>query len=218
MYKWILLLLIVFCACKKDNLDNGIYSMGYEYCPLIPKREAAFKVDSIYFDGINNRIDTFSYEIKEYLDSFFLDNLSQNVARVVISRRKDSSEIWKALKAIYIKVGTDYYERVEDNVRYLKLSFPLNMEKIWNLNERNTNKANYIFYTALHTPYKNNYLQTDSSVVVESESIHNLFQDFEYKEIYGKHLGLMYLRHINKLTQQNKKTGYQVTYELYHVQ
>lgn len=217
MYKWIWLVLIVFCGCKKDNLDNGTYSMGYDYYPITPKREAVFRVDSIYYDGINNRTDTFTYEIKEYFDSFFLDNLSQNVARVVISCRKDSAQTWQAVKSIYIKIGQDYCERVEDNMRYLKLSFPLSMEKIWNLNERNTNKANYIFYTALHTPYQNNYLQTDSSIIVESESIHNLFQDFEYKEVYGKHIGLMYLRYLNKLTQQNKKTGYQVTYQLYYV-
>lgn len=219
MSKWLLVFLFIVVACKKDNLDNyNPNQLGKSYAPIFVNSIYFYKVDSIFYNGFNNTIDTFSYEIKESVDSFFMDNLNEPVARIVIATRKSQLDKWFNFKSIYVKNNADYFERMEDNTRYMKLSFPLDLEKVWNANLRNTKKENLVFYTALNAPYKNDYVKTDSSITVEAESIHNPFEDYEYKEVYGKNVGLLYLRRINKFAQLNKKTGFQITYQLYDFQ
>lgn len=172
-------------------------------------------VDSIYHNAFTGKNDSFHYEIKETLDTFFLDNMQDTAARIIISHRANDSSVWTPYKALYIKCNSLYAERVEENIRYIKLSYPLNFEKIWNSNALNTLKENILFYTGINTSVNIGTINYDSSLIVEAEPIHNPFEDFEYKEIYGKNYGLLYLRRSNLFLQQNKKSGIEITYTLY---
>lgn len=212
---------ILFCAftvlvlaCKKDRIDNFVYNGGREYFPLIPGATYEYLVDSINYNDFTQRVDSFQYYVQEKYDSFFSDNLNEPAMRVVINVRNDTTEKWSFSKVIYKKNTTQFAEKVEDNRRYLLMSFPIQEEAYWNLNLRSNQSEFMIFYTGLFQNYNIGLFRNISSVSVEREPLKNAIEEVAYKEVYGKNIGLLFALKVDKRIQLGKLKGYNVKYQL----
>lgn len=211
-----LLLSIGLFSCKKDN--PIVPDMGYNYFPDQLGRFVTYDVDSFYYDDFNERIDSFKFQLKEKIESIYTDNQNRPTIRLE-----------RYIKYRFIKKGTYTYndtlaynlkpwilkdvwtenrtsataEKVEENVRFIKLVFPVKEKQIWNGNIQNTNDEwdyKYGFFDVPRT-IGNNYFDSVLQVTQMEDKLPNLISRQYYIEQYARNVGLVYKQVIDVKSQ-----------------
>ena len=193
--------------------------MGYEYFPDTVGHYVTYRVDSIWTDDAFNRKDTFIFKMKEYTESKFLDNenrWSQRLERFKTDTNldfvfNDISDVWFATRT------AERAEKIEENVRYVKLIFPLAEDEQWNGNAFNTLEdfgIDYKMYN-VHQPFTDTLtgITFDSTVTVLQIDRQPIF-DYRIKvvEVYAKHIGLVYKYYYNVNWQKDGNPPVDVLY------
>ena len=204
----ILVVLSLFSGCKKDAEGVTQSNPIKDWLPFGAKHQWVFDVDSIVFRRDKTLPDTINFQIMELVDTFFDDNAGEMAFRIKMLRRNDTSDYWKFSRMFYAKLGDEVYERVDENIRYLKLSFPPVEGTIWNINSRNNLPPNMVYYQDMYEPYKNEFMAADTSITVVAGEINNFLEQYRYKEIYGKGFGLLYAEKTELLRQSGNWDGY----------
>lgn len=204
---------LLFGGCIKDNTETHYVPKISDYYPLKEGSTWVWNVDSIYFDAFFERIDTFHFQIRERIDTFFQDNLGRPAARIERSKAVDSG-VWVFQEMCYGIVDLDHFEKVESNRRYIKISLPITEEAIWDMNSRNDLSQKLVFYDMTGGPFNGKYLQSDKAISIKTSPIVNKLEEQIYEEVYGRNLGLLFYRKVNKQTVSGKFNGYDVTYQL----
>lgn len=188
---YILFIAFAFSACKKDEYESTQRSFGRGYASTRTGAYNVYKVEEIIYDDFANTVDTFRYKIKELNESVFRDNLDRPALRLVRFRlnTKNQWEIWNSWYAVEDNVS---YERIEENKRYVKLSFPLNDEVIWNTNTYNSENSNFVYYDFINQKYKLDTFIFDSAIAVKSDPVASSLRQRQYNEVYAKNVGLVY--------------------------
>lgn len=202
------LLLVSVFGCKKDSLNTERVETLSGWIRIREGNRWLYKVDSIAFSRNKSVPDTFSFELLEMVDTVYADNINELVARIKIVVRKDSLDFWHFRKMYYAKTTRDYYERVEENLRYLKISFPPANDVLWNLNSRNNLPPAILSYSNLFEPYKGAYIKSDTTLSVVGREISNVLEKYKYLEVYGKGIGLMYRENTEMLNQGGNWDGF----------
>ncbi len=132
-----LLIIVLLFSCKgKVTLDDFELDQGYDYFPLAVGKSITYQVDSIIFDiALEGRVvDTVSFLLKEEIVDTLIDGegrLNYEIHRYVKDRPDES---WK-IKDIWLAVRTESRaERIEENLRYIKMVFPLLADVDWDGN------------------------------------------------------------------------------------
>ncbi|MEO6903090.1 MAG: hypothetical protein ABI315_08050 [Bacteroidia bacterium] len=204
----IFLLLFLFVdvfSCKKDKEIPP--DMGYSYFPEYVGRCIVYDVDSFYYNDFTKHIDTFKYQLKEKYQSAFLDNQNRRTMRVERYVKRYNPKIpytslpW-ILKNVYTANRTaTTAETVEENIRYIKLAFPIKELQSWNGNAQNTfppSNYDYAFFNVPRTVGKINF---DSVLQVNQYDESNLVMKKLYIEKYARHIGLVYKQVIDVQSQ-----------------
>jgi hypothetical protein len=222
MKKCLLFLISValLASCTKENSsDVAPAYYAYEYFPTDSGIVRHYKADSIFWDANNQAaLDTISYEIKEVIAGNYLDNENE-VCQRIERYRKDSNGNWIIWKVISDKRSQFNAERFIDNVRYIKLKFPLNTSDKWNGNALNTLDAQYYQLTDLHQPGSINTLSFDSVCTVLQDDYIDATRQFYGMEKYAARIGMVYRREKNIATIPTQqgiiiKGGYDYTEKL----
>ena len=222
MKKYLLLLISValLASCTKENSsDVAPAYYAYEYFPTDSGIVRYYKADSIFWDANNQAaLDTITYEIKEVIAGNYLDNENE-VCQRIERYRKDSNGNWIIWKVISDKRSQFNAERFIDNVRYIKLKFPLNTSDKWNGNALNTLDAQYYQLTDLHQPESINTLAFDSVCTVLQDDYIDATRQFYGMEKYAARIGMIYRREKNIATIPTQqgiiiKGGYDYTEKL----
>ena len=205
-------LLILFCdlfSCKKDA---AIPDMGYNYYPDKVGTYVVYDVDSFYYNGFNlnavthfAEIDTFKFQVKEKMESVYFDNQNRPTIRLERYKRYyNDSTPYNSLPWILTDVWAENRtattaEKVEENVRYIKLSFPLKENKSWNGNVQNTQDAQEYNYEFIDRPRTYGILHFDSALQVTQMDDHLVNRiAHQYKiEQYARNIGLVYKQYID---------------------
>ena len=171
----------------------------YRYFPLTRGSYVVYNVDSIIHDyaddNTNNPdslIDTFRYEVKEVVDSDFIDGEGDTAWRISRYYREIGTSAWNFTSLWTAKRTAQSAQKVEENIRYVKLSFPVKLNKSWNGNQYNFLPEEDYSIDEMNVPLSLGGLDFDSSVtVLELEDynlIHRIFKQEKY--VYG--IGLAY--------------------------
>lgn len=201
--------------CKKE--DTLVVDLHYEYFPVEKGTWIAYKVDSIAYNDFTQTVDTFLFYVKEIVESEFDDNegrLNQRIERYY----KDSlNGNWLINSAWYSCKLPQRVERVEDNVRYLKMIFPIANNKKWNGNAYNNLPPLEYAYKNVHENYSVSNINLDSTLIITQEDEQTLFTEKISFEVYAKHIGCIYKQHnnISKLANGEIVSGYKYTYEAF---
>jgi hypothetical protein len=209
----VLAVLVVF-GCRKDSLNKDDYESLSDWIKFSKNSRCIYRVDSIAFRRDNPLPDTFSFEYMEIVDTVFFDNVNEPAARLKIVTRKDSLDFWQFRRMYYAKTTEAFYERIEDNIRLLKISFPPAEDVLWNLNSRNNLPPVMLSYQNLYEPYQGEFMKSDTTLTVVGKEINNALEKYKYLEIYGKGIGLMYREKTEMLKQGNNWDGYKRTQKL----
>lgn len=210
-------------SCNKDSMlpEDKVQE---DYFPLRTGQYAVYDVDSVTFDDVTMTSDTVRFQLKEFLDTSFIDNSGNTAYRINRMRRKDDADTWTTMDIWSASLSGNTAEKVEENLRFIKLLFPVEEGKSWNGNAyiSTTGSLSYLagwdyVYADVNTIKHVNGTAYDSTVTVTAQNIENLVQKDLEQEIYAVHFGLIYKisQHVSKQNVVNSwahpEKGYIIT-------
>jgi hypothetical protein len=201
-FAYILLLLLTLAACKKETLDYKLF--GKEYFPLQTGKYIIYSVDSIYFYDVTMTSDTFHYQLMEMVDSTITDafgNVTYVIKRYV---RPDDASDWTLKRIWSAMLYSDRAEKQEENLRFIKLHFPVILNKSWRGNAYipvdsvHIYKPDWVYtYKTMDTTLNLNQQVLDSCIVVQQLNDQNQIEKHIEREMYQKGTGLVYKESIH---------------------
>lgn len=213
---------ILFSACKEKPYQEPSTDYGYEYFPVEVGFWQIYQVKEIIWDDFNSTVDSSYYQTKELIESEIVTPNKDTLYRLECYFRADKSQEWQLKHVYFLRKEKLFVERVEENLTYCKMVFPILEHSAWNeyisidstlfyqthypntgiinANVKNTNA----YVTGYKTPATIGSLSFDKTISIclhEFTSIIN--QDVE-KEQYAENVGMIYqyIAHT-----ENKATG-----------
>lgn len=195
---FLVLLLISFFACKKSEKLDGTLNRDHDYFPLQKGYWIEYEVDSIIHLDTDDRyfLDTsivsYHFYVREVVDSSFTDGMGEEAWYISRFKRTADSLPWTYTSTWTAKLRQASAERVEENQRYVKLSFPFTERSEWNGNAYNQFPEEKYGYDEMYSAVSVGNLQFDSSISVLqndfSSSINRIFKI----EKYAPKVGMIY--------------------------
>lgn len=223
MIKYLFGAIFILCmaACKKDASIQ--VDVGYDYIPGTVGEWVIYDVDSIVYDDFLQTVDTHTYQIREIIESTYLDAQNRETMRIERYRRDSTTGAW-VIKDVWAANKMDTrFEKVEENIRYVKLVFPVSNGKIWNGNVSNVLDLWDYTYLDSNVPKTINGSSFDTCLTVTQKIQDDGLEKFYFEEVYAKGVGMIYKKAIY-LTKQNvlvswesatDKGGYDLTMQVY---
>jgi hypothetical protein len=187
--KLLIVLLIFAFSCKKEEIPP--VNFYYNYFP--EKVGTWVESDVIYIevDEISAFYDTTRYHLREVIESTFIDNQGRPSLRIERYWRTSDTLPWVIKDIWYATRTSTQAEKIEENVRYLKMTFQVNSTKKWNGNVYNTLEENEYEYDQIHEPLLLGSLNFDSTVTVSQRLNYNFIEEDEAYEIYAMNVGMI---------------------------
>lgn len=191
---FIIITSIVLSSCKKSN--NEASKMYYSYFPNEVNSWVEYEGRRIiHVNPLGT--DTNYFYLKEVIAEEFIDNEGRTTLRVE-RFEKDSLHHEYVIKDVwYANLTNTTAEKVEENIRFTKLIFPISGTKTWDGNAFNTLDKWQYEYDSLHNPKSFNNLDFDSTIKVMQIDNINPFQRQVAFEIYANYVGLVRKSYIN---------------------
>jgi hypothetical protein len=215
-----LFLLILISSCKNKK---EVYSPDYQYAyaPMDSGHYVIYDVDSIYYPGNGSGInDTVHYQWMQVIGDTFYDNTNDLNRRMVCYRRADANSPWVFNRQWSCKRTTTNYQLNEDDLRYIKLVFPPQLNESWNGNayippSTNPNDPYYIFQNLLWSYFYQTYDVPDTingmnfakTLTVNEVTDVNVVQTGIRIEEYALNVGMIRQRWTITNTQSGTGTG-----------
>lgn len=181
-------------SCKKD--DPAV-DLGVTYFPDNVGHYVVYEVDSTVYDDFNHDTDIYRYQVKELIQSEFTDNEGRRALRIErwIKNYNDtipySSMPWTLSRVWYAVRTLTQAERVEENIRYIRLVFPVKENTTWNGNAQNTIGEWDYEYENVDEAFHAGNMHFDSTLTVIQKNEINLLEHRYYRERYARHIGLI---------------------------
>ncbi len=202
--------LMLLVACNRNSPDNTIEpSLGKEYYPIKVGSMWEYTVDSIAYDdnGSTQAIDTFAYEYKEQVTDKFIDDLGNETFLISRWFRANDTLNWEQSRNFTTRLIDNRVERVEEDVRLVKLLFPLKSRNSWNGNMYNNRDFQSFRVVSFKVPYVFN-TTTYNSVVIEESNIVNFIEEITRYAHYAEGVGLVQLKYDSLNTQSTGTKGF----------
>jgi hypothetical protein len=183
---YLALLVLVLVSCKKEK--PVVEDFGYEYFPNEIGYWVEYDVTEINHDITS---DTSIYQLREQISAFFFDQQGRKTQRVERFWRTSSADEWVIKDVWHANLTTRTAEKVEENIRFVKLNFPIRTTSKWDGNAFNTQREWLYEYDSLHAPRTISGLYLDSTIKVVQRDNFNLVEYEKAYEIYAKHVGLV---------------------------
>jgi len=217
----------VFVSCTEDDTDDPELNLGYDYFPVQIGTFVEYRADSIWHDQPDPNIegihDTTSYFIREEIESEVLDAQEEPSLRIVRYKRDNPTDDWNLTDVWFAKRTAQNAEKVEENIRYIKLAFPIRESAVWNLNALNAKDEWPAFYDSLFVERQVEGLLFPRTVRVLQRDNKNLIDDELAFEIYAEGVGLIkryerdlttQLNFVNEPIAENIRLGHEFKWEI----
>jgi len=205
------LFLVLISGCSDSTVEDiNTGDFGYDYYPLEVGRSYFYEVDSVIFrQGTGERAlrDSSRTLFREVIVDTLRDNTGALVYRIERYERPDEQSPWQITKVLTASRNATQALRTEDNLRFIKLVFPLRTGKEWDGNRFLSGTVNFEGSTSSVNIFKDwqdyrveavgqpetvagqAYDEVTTVLQTEFESA----TDWRYaKEQYAKGIGLVY--------------------------
>ena len=198
---------IFISSCKKET-DIINFDYGYNYFPDDSGKYIIYKVDSVLYNDFDptHLKRTSSQYLKEIITEQFTDNLGRSAKKIERYVTDSLNHVWRPYNVWYIVKNATNVEEIEDNVRYIKLTFPVSVGNSWRGNKYNLiNHFPFIDLKFTSTNFDWNYTLTevnknytggsiisDSTLAILQVSDSSDVQKVYSVEKYSKNIGLVY--------------------------
>lgn len=197
-------------ACKKEIIPNHNILLGKEYFPITKDHTIEYAIDSIIYNDFNKSTDTFRMQFKDVIGESFYDNEGRESYVVNRYSRQDDTYLWKDLMTFYATKTNFRVEVVENNLRMIKLVFPVKLKTYWSGNiyipAQIDDKLKWLWnwnytYTYINQPFNTGLASFSNTIEVigindstnNPEQFPDAIANKTYsKEVYAKNVGLIY--------------------------
>jgi len=201
---------ITLHSCKKK--DNTPTDPTRNYFPIVLGKYVTYNVDSIYY--YQNTCS--QYEVKSQMKYVITDtftdrnNFTNQLTYIMdVYRRPYDGGFWTPVRVILVNPTTNSINYTQDNVKYVKLMFPIVQNFSWKGNvNAPVNDSDFAYlknwnylYQNVHMSYNTEYLNFDNTVTVmeDNESVNYpavdsgvaAYRTFA-KEVYAYNVGMIY--------------------------
>ncbi len=179
---------ILAIGCKKESGEAT--DLGLSYFPNTIGSWIEYQVDSIWRDDPLGRRDTASYRLREKVVEAYYDpsgRLAYRIHRSVL----DPEGAWVVRDVWTRTVNNTAAEVTEENLRRLKLSFPVREGRAWDLNVYNVEDELEVTHRDIGAPATINGLYFPRTTTVASTVEPNLIDTVIHQERYAEGLGLI---------------------------
>lgn len=177
-------------SCKK-NEETEEYT-GSDYINNQTGYFIIYDVDSIVLNDFTGTRDTFYFQIKEKLESYFTDETGKPALRIERYYRQNPQDNWQIKDVWSSSTSLSAYEKSEENIRFTKLVFPLRSKSRWNGNRMNSLGEQIYEMKEPHVSYKIGSIVFDSTVTVVQANDSSLVNQKSVYEVYARGKGLIY--------------------------
>ena len=136
MYKKIFLIIIagIFSLSLLESCKREVYEFPQSdtsYFPIDSGTYAIYNVNYVLYNDFESRVDTFNYLLKELVGETETDNQGKPYRRIERYILSDSSTAWEFRQVWAAQLLGNFAYRIEDNQRFVSISFPLFKGKEW---------------------------------------------------------------------------------------
>jgi hypothetical protein len=206
---FISIITLSYWGCKPDEL---IVPKKISLSPIEIGKYIIYDHTELNHDAFNSQTDTISYWIKETIESSFLDQENDTAYRLQIDHSNDEGKSWEFQHYSVLKDDDFGIERTDFDVKKVKLSFPVQNNKMWDINMFNNHDAQYGYYNQVDESFFIDDSAFDETVTIKIADRQDIiFTQFE-EEIYARGIGLIQRQFKDIETQPGKyKDGIEYT-------
>ncbi len=194
------ILVFIFAACGEE-LDDSEINFGYAYFPTEIGQVNVYQVDSTIYNLFSDSVYTHTWQVREEVIGEDTDAEGRPRFRLDMRQRQDDIS-WNGVSpTIWYSVKTpEVAERLEGNLRFLKLVFPTFEGEQWKGNSYiDTEDAQFVGYndwlyriTEVDAPKTVGATSYDKSLTVVQNDFSNLQQKIYAEEVYAEGIGLVF--------------------------
>jgi hypothetical protein len=185
-----LLIMVAVYSCRKEEVDFAP-DRGENYYPYALGLWWEYDVDSTFFNDFSSDTIQVSYRIREEFVSEFSTETGSPAIRVEQYRKYQDQTNWVGPRVYWTYLTEEGAVKVEENIPYVKINYPVKKNFNWNGNRYNFLDAEEYTYTSVDLPYTINSLSFDSTAVVLQKSMQSLLGKEFYQEKYARGVGLI---------------------------
>ncbi|ELR72553.1 hypothetical protein C900_01227 [Fulvivirga imtechensis AK7] len=218
---WLFFALVVtlcWTACTSEEVEPDETRLGADFYPLEVGNYSIFQVENTDYK-VTGEVVTSTYQLKtEVVDSFL--NQTGNISYIIhYFKRQSASEDWQLNHAWTARKNANQVVLIEENVPFVKLSFPIKDDKVWDGNILNSLPRDDYQMDSLFSQYITPGQDTiaNTLTIIQGDNQDFMVELDRRYEIYGLHLGLVYKEDIKLqyctntdcLGQQQVETGHE---------
>lgn len=196
-----LCLIGIFAACEGETEDLDI-DLGQDYFPTEVNHSITYQVDSTVYNVFAGTVSNASKQVREVIINEDVDLEGRPRYEIARYTRSDETTPWEnIIPRIWYAVRTESVaERVEENLRFVKLTFPPTEGAKWEGNKYiDTDGELWNFYNdwlyeyeQVGGPQSVNGINFDNTITILQNDFSTLKDKIYGKEIYAKGVGLIY--------------------------
>lgn len=191
-----LLTFIISCDKGENEMPAGY---GFDYFPIRKGQFTIFNIDKIVYSELSPP-ETLAYDLKTEVMDSFLNNAGDYTYVMYNSTRPDESGEWEYAETLSVRSSNNEVVVTEGSVPYVKLSFPLKINAVWNGNKRNSSEADEYKIVSFDQALTINGMELEKTLTVEQEMYDDgITRTDERMEVYARGVGLV-RRRIRQLT------------------
>jgi hypothetical protein len=142
------------CDSETETLD---FNYNLSYFPMDSAHWVIYQVDSvIYSKFLSGGKDSVSWQLKEVIAGTFIDNEGREARKIERYTRRNESQLWTAIDPVvwYALRDSQRAERMEGDLRFIKMVFPISEGKSWKGNSQiNTDNSDLKLYADWNYTY-----------------------------------------------------------------
>ncbi len=181
-------------SCKKETIVP--VSPSYNYFPVDIGRWVEYDVDSIFHgendDNNDDSVYTFHFQIREQIDSMFINGEGEQTHVLARYKRESSSDDWYLIGIWTQILNLNGAYRTEDNVPFHKLAFPIGSAISWDGNAANTLDEELYSYDSFHISSTVGSTTFDSTLTVVQVDENNFIERIYGVEKFAAGVGMIF--------------------------
>ncbi|QHT71417.1 hypothetical protein GXP67_34550 [Rhodocytophaga rosea] len=191
-YLTFIFLVACFASCESRKVEPDPSRLGYDYFPLETGSYAIYDVHETYYALTANPI-TRIYQVKDEVTESFTDLAGETAFKVLRYSRKDPVASWQLDSVWTAKRTPSQAIRIENNVSFVKMVFPLEEQQSWNGNAQNILGEEKYFMQSIDKPYKLSTHEFNNTITVfhKADTLSIVGKD-KRLEVYAKDVGMIY--------------------------
>ncbi|MEO1052192.1 MAG: hypothetical protein AAFX87_16285 [Bacteroidota bacterium] len=185
------LTVLILGACGETVAPDTV-RVGFDFFPLETGQFREYDVEEITFDIFGN-IDTARFDLREQVVDSFVNQAGDLTYILHRSTRLNEMEDFELQTVWSARRNANQAVQIEENIPFIKISFPIDNELSWDGNALNTLDEDQYEMDSIFSRYitLNNDTIDNTLTVIQNDNQDFIIMQDRRVEIYGLNIGLV---------------------------